>query len=67
MEIFDNGTTKTFFLNGSAGIFNAQGLVNWIIPPTSFAVSRRVDGNTEFYSNGTTRTINNLPANQETE
>ena len=23
MEIFDNGTTKTFFLNGSAGIFNA--------------------------------------------
>ena len=30
-------------------------------------MSRRVDGNTEFYSNGTTRTVNPITPNQETE
>ena len=67
MEIFDNGTTKTFFLNGSAGIFNANGLVNWITPPTSYAVSKRVEGTTEYYSNGTTRTLNPIKPEDETD
>jgi hypothetical protein len=67
MEIFDNGTTKTFFLNGSSGIFNSAGLVNWITPPTSFAVSRTVVGNIEYYSNATTRTVNPILPAQETD
>jgi hypothetical protein len=69
MEIFDNGTTKTFFLNGSCGIFGSAGLVRWVIPPTSFAVAKTVikEGALESYSNGTTRTINNINAADETD
>ena len=64
MEIFQNGTSKSFYLNGSAAWFNSTGFVSWIIVPDEFYVQKIIVTpaatdveEVQSYSNGTIRTI----------
>lgn len=63
MEIFNNGTTKNFYRNGSVAEFNQTGFVRFIVQPSSFFILKlrlapEEDGTvTEIFSNGTTRII----------
>lgn len=42
MEIYPNGTSKSFYRNGSAAIFNSVGFVSWITPPEEYYVLKSV-------------------------
>ena len=63
MEIFANGTSNTFFRNGSAAVFSSSTFVRWITAPDSYYVMVEIgepDDNgiiIEKYSNGTTRKV----------
>lgn len=64
MELFNNGTSKAFYRNGSAAIFTSAGFQSWIVRPEEIYVmkiSETTDVSstiiTQTYSNGTVRQV----------